>query len=156
MARPPETGRGYEVAVSNYSRYADRDETDRFVPDPAGNTYERSALPDALVAVLRTADRHRGDRVTLEEREFVAVVDGLAGAEANATANTLAAMRAIRGRHHVYDNSKIDCHATPPEHAGDRGESVRTYVTFEGHTYHVVLRSREAVGGNAFANVTAP
>lgn len=153
---PPETGHLYTVEISNYSRYADRGETERFDPAPAGNTYERSALPDTLVSVLRTADRHRGDPVALEEREFVAVVDGLAESEANATANTSAAMRAIRGRHHVYDNSEIDCHATPPQHGGERGTSVRTYVAFEGYTYHVVLRTRETVDGNAFENVTAP
>lgn len=147
------TDRSYRLAVSNYSKRAERGQTDQFDLEPEGSTYAESDLPKRLRLTLQVGEHSRAP--TFGTR-FTDVVDGLSGAEVNASENVTAAMRGIDGRYGTYEDRRVDCGPTPPQQTGDRGEYVETYASYGGHVYHVRLETGETIEGNAFRNVTAP
>lgn len=147
------TDRSYRLAVSNYSRHAQRGETDRFDLDPEGNTYAESELPKRVRLILQNPQYNRPE--TYEGR-FHDVVDGLSRAEVNASENLTDAMRGIDGRYRIDENVRLNCEATPPRQSGRRSQSVETYAAYDGSVYHLRLRTEATLRGNAFENVTAP
>lgn len=154
--QPPDRSRHYKVIITNYSRSEALNQTGGFDVQPDGNTYPESEVPHLLHAEIRSLGDSHGTHSSLTRREFYVIIRVLSDIRVNSTERLGPTMQQMRGQYGAYDNTVIECHANPPQHRYTRGEYLKTYVSWDGSTYHVHMRATETVSGRAFENVSAP